>query len=73
LSQTNRPASSKPIPYFRGVQLRKHGGEQLDGLVDIDDPVGLGEQRGRFDVGRQNLAVRSRMSRPRGGEAILSA
>ena len=39
------------------VEIRQHGGEELDRLVLVDDVARLGEDRDHLDVGRQHLAV----------------
>ena len=57
LSQTKPRARAEPVAHFGGVEIGQHGGQQLDRLVDVDDPARLGEQRRRAHVGREDLAV----------------
>jgi hypothetical protein len=45
--------------------------EQFGRLVDVDDPVRLGEQRWRAHVGRQNFSVAVEDVGPRGRHRIL--
>ena len=48
---------SQPLAQLLRIDIGKHGGDQLDGFVDVDDAVGLGEHRHGLDVGREDLAV----------------
>jgi hypothetical protein len=45
--------------------------KELDRFVDVDDAPRLGEQRGGFHVGRQDLAVAVENVRPGGGDCVL--
>ncbi len=65
------PLRAEPLAQLHGVEVRQHAAEQLGRLVDVDDPVGLGEQRGRAHVGRQNLAVAVENIGPRGRHRVL--
>src|SRR3974390_1275638 len=61
----------QPVAHFLRVEIWQGGGEQFDRLVRIDQLARFGEQRGRFDVGRENLAVAVENVRPRGGDRVL--
>ena len=45
------------VAQIRGVEVRQHGGQQLDRLVLVDDVARLGEDRDHLHVGGQHLAV----------------
>ncbi len=62
----------EPPAQLGGIDVRHHRGEQFGCFVDVDDPVRLGEQRGRAHVGRQDFAVAVEDVRPRGRHRILS-
>ena len=66
-------AVAEPLAHFLGVEIGHHGGEQLDRLVDVDEPLRLGEQRGRLHVGRQDLAVAIEDVGPRGRDRVARA
>jgi hypothetical protein len=40
-----------------GVEIGQHRGDELDRFVLVDELVGLGEDRDRLQVGREDLAV----------------
>ncbi len=71
LSQTKRRLEDEPLAQLRRVEVGQHGGEQFDRLVDVDDAVRLGEQRGRAHVGREDLAVAVEDVGPRGRDRVL--
>ena len=52
------------------VEIGKHGGEQLDRLIRIDDLVGFGKQRHRANVGRQHFAVAVEKIRTRNQQLV---
>jgi len=66
------PLVGQTVAHFLGVEVGHHGGEQLDRLVDIDQPLWLAEQRGRLHVGRQHLAVAVDDVGPRGRDRITA-
>ncbi len=61
----------EPFPELAGIEIGQHRGEQLDRLVDLDQFARLGKQRGRLDVGRQDLAVAIEDVRPCGRDRVL--
>ena len=60
----------QPLAQLGRVEVGQHRGEQFDRLVDVDDAVRLGEQRGRAHVGRQDLAVAVEDVGPRGRHRV---
>ena len=61
----------EPFPEFTGIEIGQHRGEQLDRLIDVDQFARLGEQRRRFHVGRQDLAVSIEDVRSGGSDRVL--
>ncbi len=45
------------LAHLVGVEIRQHGGQQFNRLVNVDDLARLGEQRRRLYVGGDDLAV----------------
>ena len=48
---------SQPLAQLLRVDVGKHGGDELDRLVNVDDAIRLGEHRHGLDVGGEDLAV----------------
>ena len=71
LSQTKPRLRGQPLAQFGGVEIGQDRGEQLDRLVDVDDPARLGKQRRRAHVGREDIAVAVEDVGPRGGDRVL--
>ena len=48
---------AQPLAQLFRIDVGKHGGDELDGLVLVDDAIRLGEDRHGLDVGREDGAV----------------
>ena len=48
---------AQPLAQLLRVDVGKHGGDELDRLVHVDDAVGLGEHRHGLDVGCEDFAI----------------
>ena len=65
------PLRCQPLAQLGGVGIGHDRGEQFGCLVDVDDAVRLGEQRGHAHVGRQHLAVAIEDVGSSGGDRVL--
>ena len=63
----------EPLAQLNRIEIGQDGTQQLGRLVDIDDAIGLGKQRGRTHVGRENLAIAVENVGPRGRDRVLRA
>ena len=59
------------VAHFARIEIGQRRSQQFYGLVLVDDPAGLAEQRRRLDVGRQDLAVAIHNVRTRRGDSVL--
>ena len=48
---------AEPLAQLLGIDVRQHGGNELDRLVLVDDAVGFGEDRHGLHVGREDFSV----------------
>ena len=62
---------AEPVAQLGRVELGHRRGEQLGRLVDVDDAMGLAEQRRRAHIGREDLAVAVEQVGSRGRDRIV--
>ena len=63
---------AQPLAQLFRIDVRKHGGDEFDGLVLVDDAVRLGEDRHGLDVGGEDQAVAVDEIGPCAGDRLIS-
>src|SRR5262249_49722114 len=64
-------ACRQTVARLDAVEIGQRAGQELDGLVLVNDAARLGKQARRLDVGGEDFAVTVDDVGPRGGDRVL--